>query len=212
LNTYWLYALGFLGQAMFGARLIIQWWLSEKRGHVVSPLIYWYLSLAGSFIFLVYGIVRKDPVILGGQLISYYIYIRNLQLKGAWARIIAVVRVVLLLSPFAIIGLFAIEGGPEQTLATIDFAQLTHPLMLVGAVGQLALNLRFVYQWYYSEKNKTSALPFGFWFISTWASVLVIVYALFHPIYSIEPVLLISQCMGIVPYARNMYLSKRGRS
>jgi lipid-A-disaccharide synthase-like uncharacterized protein len=58
----------------------------------VSPALYWQVSLAGSFIVLVYGVLRKDPVIILGQILSYYIYIRNLQLKQRWTSIYTPVR------------------------------------------------------------------------------------------------------------------------
>lgn len=66
---------------LFGIRIVIQWWIAEKRRESVSPSLFWKFSLAGSAIFLVYGILRTDIVIIVGQIISYVIYIRNLQLK-----------------------------------------------------------------------------------------------------------------------------------
>jgi lipid-A-disaccharide synthase-like uncharacterized protein len=192
---------------LFGCRLIIQWWQSEKSKSVVSPKIYWQLSLAGSFLFLWYGLMRSDIVIIVGQALSYFIYIRNLQLKNAWKQFSLQFRIVICCLPFVSLlwSMFFLENTGMISINFLD------PLMIVGAIGQLALNLRFVYQWYYSEKYKTSLLPFGFWSISTWASVLVIIYSLFHPVYQIEPVLLVSQTMGIVVYIRNMILSRRFR-
>ena len=202
-NTTAIIALGFLGQALFGARLIVQIFLSEKHRRVVSPVVFWQLSLAGSLLFLIYGIVRNDWVIISGQFLSYFIYVRNLQLKGAWHRFPVFIRGCLLLTPVvAVSSLFylpATHGGEVF---------LWHPMILIGTIGQLALNLRFVYQWYYSEKHKTSILPVGFWHISVWASVLVIVYSLFHPVLEFEPVLLVSQSMGIVVYIRNLFIYK----
>jgi lipid-A-disaccharide synthase-like uncharacterized protein len=205
-ETLQIYLLGFVAQMLFGCRLIIQWWQSEKSRSVVSPRIYWQLSLAGSFLFLWYGLIRADIVIIVGQALSYFIYIRNLQLKNAWKQFPLPIRILIFSLPFLSLGgamLFFENTGTINNLHFMD------PLMIVGAIGQLALNLRFVYQWHYSEKHKTSLLPFGFWSISTWASVLVIIYSLFHPVYQIEPVLLVSQTMGIVVYIRNMILSRQ---
>lgn len=200
-----IYLLGFLAQSLFGARLVIQWWLSEKSKAVVSPKLFWYLSLGGSFLFLCYGVLRADLIIVFGQIISYYIYIRNLQLKGAWHPTPQILRIGLLFLPglpFMLLG----HTAPGSFTTLDDFS---HPIFVLGAIGQLGLNLRFVYQWYYSEKSNSSVLPYGFWAISTWASVLVIIYSLFHPVYDVEPVLLVSQTMGIVPYIRNMMLSRK---
>ncbi|QLH33448.1 MAG: lipid-A-disaccharide synthase N-terminal domain-containing protein [Cyclobacteriaceae bacterium] len=77
--------------------------------------------------------------------------------------------------------------------------------LLVGAVGQVFLNLRFLYQWYYSEKQKQSILPTGFWWLSISGGVLVIIYS----IYRRDPVLLLAQGMAIVPYTRNLILSTK---
>ena len=84
----------------------------------------------------------------------------------------------------------------------IEKNDLSHPLLILGAIGQLMLNFRFLYQWYYSEKHHSSLLPLGFWVMSTVGSIAVIAYASFR----IDPVLLVSQTMGLVPYVRNIFL------
>lgn len=204
-----IYLLGFAAQSLFGSRLIIQWWQSEKNGAVVSPTVFWYLSLGGSLLFLTYGLIRVDPVVILGQFISYFIYIRNLQLKNAWSLFSPIIRAIILILPAVAIVGFVFSDRLSAT--SFSSQSMIHPIMIIGTVGQLALNFRFLYQWYYSEKFKTSVLPFGFWSISSWASVLVIVYSLFHPVHQLEPVLLISQSLGIVVYIRNMMLSRQGK-
>jgi lipid-A-disaccharide synthase-like uncharacterized protein len=184
---------------------VLQWWSSEKTGKVTSPVLFWYLSLGGSFLFLSYGLLRSDPVIIIGQTLSYYIYIRNLQLKKVWHNIIGILRYIIVVTPLVLI---------PVVLSYSDFRvdpgfTFVDPMVAAGTIGQLGLNFRFVYQWYYSEKHKTSLLPGGFWSISVSASILVIVYSIFHPSKVIEPVLLISQSMGIFIYIRNMILLKR---
>jgi lipid-A-disaccharide synthase-like uncharacterized protein len=75
--TYWL-VVGFIGQALFGMRFIIQWIISEKRGESVIPLPFWYFSIGGSIILLSYAIHKQDPVFILGQSLGSIIYIRNL--------------------------------------------------------------------------------------------------------------------------------------
>ena len=70
-----IYALGFLAQICFSARLLIQWIISEKEKQVVSPTLFWLLSLLGSYLLFFYGWLRNDFAIILGQLISYYIYL-----------------------------------------------------------------------------------------------------------------------------------------
>ena len=75
--TQWV-IIGFIGQALFGARFIIQWIVSEKRGESTIPLAFWYCSIGGSIILLTYAIHREDPVFIVGQSLGSIIYIRNL--------------------------------------------------------------------------------------------------------------------------------------
>jgi lipid-A-disaccharide synthase-like uncharacterized protein len=207
INSYWIYGFGFFGQGLFGARLVAQLYLSEKAGRVVSPTVFWIFSIAASFFFLIYGLLRGDLVIIIGQFISFYIYLRNLHLKKYWHTLTKSLKTVLLFTPMLVIACWW-KYSNGQTVLCSNLA-FSHPIMVIGAVGQLALNFRFVYQWWYSEKHGTSILPVGFWHISTWASVLVLVYAAFHPIHQFEPVLLVSQGFGIAVYIRNVILSQR---
>lgn len=204
LEKYWIYGLGFFAQSLFGGRLIIQLFYSEKEGKVVSPTIFWQLSLLASFLFLIYGILRNDLVIILGQTLSYFIYIRNLQLKNDWKRLPLFMRIGLLALPFLAIGWITL-GGNQSIDTLFSKNDFSNPIILIGAVGQLMLNLRFVYQWYYSEKHKTSILPLGFWIISTVASILVLTYAS----YRLDPVLLVAQGMGIFVYIRNIFIHRK---
>ncbi len=79
LDALWL-TVGLLGQLMFTARFLVQWWASEKAGRSVVPLAFWYFSILGSLIVLAYGIHKLDPVIIIGQLPGTVIYARNLWL------------------------------------------------------------------------------------------------------------------------------------
>jgi lipid-A-disaccharide synthase-like uncharacterized protein len=71
---------GFLGQLVFGGRFLLQWIASEmkKRSHV--PVVFWYLSLLGSMILLVYSVHRAEPIFILGFSLNAFIYIRNLHL------------------------------------------------------------------------------------------------------------------------------------
>jgi len=71
---------GFIGQALFASRFIVQWIYSEKIGESKIPLIFWYLSIFGGIMLLIYAISRKDPVIITGQAFGIIVYLRNLVL------------------------------------------------------------------------------------------------------------------------------------
>jgi lipid-A-disaccharide synthase-like uncharacterized protein len=78
----WWVALGLLGQLLFGCRFVIQWVVSERKGRSVIPVPFWYLSLGGSAILLVYSIHIADPVFILANVLNSFIYIRNLMLIG----------------------------------------------------------------------------------------------------------------------------------
>lgn len=75
----WLY-LGFIGQGLFGARFLVQWLSSERKGRSVVPTVFWYFSIAGSAVLLTYAIHKSDPVFIAGEALSLVIFSRNLQL------------------------------------------------------------------------------------------------------------------------------------
>jgi lipid-A-disaccharide synthase-like uncharacterized protein len=77
--TTWL-VIGFLGQAVFTARFLVQWLASERERDSIVPVAFWWLSLAGGIILLSYALHRRDPVIIVGQGMGLFIYARNLML------------------------------------------------------------------------------------------------------------------------------------
>ena len=72
--------IGLAGQAAFFSRFLVQWVASERRGASVVPKSFWYLSLLGSLVLLVYSIHRKEPIIALGYLPNSVVYLRNLAL------------------------------------------------------------------------------------------------------------------------------------
>jgi lipid-A-disaccharide synthase-like uncharacterized protein len=75
----WL-TVGFLGQAFFTARLLVQWLASERKRKSIVPVAFWWLSLLGGLALLSYAIFRRDPVIITGQAMGLFVYVRNLML------------------------------------------------------------------------------------------------------------------------------------
>ena len=88
--------IGFLGQACFSARFIVQWLASERRKKSFIPVAFWYFSVAGGAILLCYALYRRDPVFILGQATGLVIYFRNLsfirqqdvRLKGSCRKIV----------------------------------------------------------------------------------------------------------------------------
>jgi lipid-A-disaccharide synthase-like uncharacterized protein len=73
-------ALGLIGQGAFSLRFILQWISSEKEKRSVVPISFWYMSVIGSLLLLIYACLRKDPVFILGQSCGFVIYIRNIYL------------------------------------------------------------------------------------------------------------------------------------
>jgi lipid-A-disaccharide synthase-like uncharacterized protein len=78
-DPLWL-TIGFVGQALFSMRFIVQWIKSERMKRSVVPLAFWYFSLAGGAALFVYALHRNDPVFILGQGLGIFIYLRNLWL------------------------------------------------------------------------------------------------------------------------------------
>ncbi len=78
-QTAWI-SVGFIGQALFGARFLVQWLSSEAQGRSVVPKAFWYLSVAGGVVLLSYAIHREDPVFIVGEFVTLLIFLRNVQL------------------------------------------------------------------------------------------------------------------------------------
>ncbi len=201
MNSYLIFGLGFAAQILFFTRTIAQWFKSEKEGEVISPVIYWQISLLGSFLMIVYGIFRNDFAIVLGQFIVYFIYIRNLQLKNAWKTMPLIAEGIAIFLPFIIVSwlMFGEEHNFQSILKNEDVSTL---LLLWGSAGQIIFTFRFIYQWIYSENKKDSVLPLGFWIISTVGSLMIFAYS----IYRVDPVLFVSHSLGLFIYVRNIFL------
>lgn len=205
MDEQYINAVGFIAQGLFSARLLVQWIKSERAGRVLSPTLFWQLSLAASFLLIVYGILAQDLTVILGQAISYFIYIRNLRLKRAWRFIPFYFKAFTLIFPaLAILWLiFATQYNWAQIVDQNPFSMV----LVWGGIGQAIFTLRFVYQWYHSEKKKKSVLPGGFWLISITGAVIICSYALYKELYPI----IIGQAFGLVIYIRNFRIHLQNR-
>ncbi|MCB1782805.1 MAG: lipid-A-disaccharide synthase N-terminal domain-containing protein [Alphaproteobacteria bacterium] len=73
----WIF-IGFFGQGLFFMRFLVQWIASEKVKKSVVPDMFWYFSIGGALVLLVYSIHRQDPVFITGQAMGLIIYFRNI--------------------------------------------------------------------------------------------------------------------------------------
>lgn len=201
MNNWALLGIGFTAQGLFSARFLIQLVKSEKEGEVMSPVIFWQLSLIASFLLLVYGTFRQDPVIVGGQLVGYFIYIRNLQLQKAWKLFPAFLRYIFVLLPFVFWG-YLVWYVHYDSYSLVHNPEISGMLLTWGTLGQVIFSARFVIQWLDSERAKQSRFPVGFWYLSLVGAVLIASYAVLRK----DAILFIGQAFGIVVYGRNLAL------
>ena len=204
MNDYFIYSIGLTAQLLFSLRLLIQWLFSEKENKVVAPTFFWIVSLIASILFFMYGYLRNDFAIMLGQFITYYIYIRNLQLQNQWNRLQKGIQIVFINFPLIVLLITFLRGE-------FDFSQLFNQdfipiwLLALGIVSQLIFTLRFIFQWIISEKNKLSQLPSIFWILSTVGSVIILIYSIFRK----DPILFIGHTFGIIIYCRNLMILKK---
>lgn len=204
MSDWIIYCIGFLAQLLFSSRLVVQWLTSEKQKRVITPTLFWTLSLIASFLLFIYGYLRNDFAIMLGQGLTYFIYIRNLQLQNQWQRYPVIVRYILLFMP-AFITVFYFNNNTIDVQLLFKNESIPLWLLILGIVSQTVFTLRFVFQWLYSEKHKTSSLPFGFWALSLIGSLLILAYAIFRK----DPVLLVGHLLGATIYIRNLILLKK---
>ncbi|MFD1292681.1 lipid-A-disaccharide synthase N-terminal domain-containing protein [Lutibacter holmesii] len=204
MSSWLIYSVGFFAQLLFSGRLILQWIISEKNKKVLTPSLFWKLSLIASFLLFVYGYLREDFAIMMGQALTYFIYIRNLQLQGEWQKAPKLLRLFLWIFPILLV-IYSYNNNSYDLDKLFRNDAIPLELLIWGSVAQLIFTLRFIYQWIYSEKNKESTLPFGFWMLSLTGSIMILIYA----VYRKDPVLLAGHIMGSVIYFRNILLLKK---
>ena len=78
LKLDWWAWVGIVAQLLFTARFVVQWIASERAGKSVIPMAFWWFSITGGTLLLVYALYRKDPVFILGQALGLGIYMRNI--------------------------------------------------------------------------------------------------------------------------------------
>ncbi|MFN0131867.1 MAG: lipid-A-disaccharide synthase N-terminal domain-containing protein [Phycisphaerales bacterium] len=78
-NVVWV-GIGLGGQVAFSGRMLLQWFISERRRESVITESFWWFSLFGALALFSYFVWRQDPVGILGQASGIVIYARNLRL------------------------------------------------------------------------------------------------------------------------------------
>ncbi len=169
--------LGALGQALFTARMVVQWWYSRKAGKSVAPPLFWWLSLVGSLFSLFYALFLRDPVFALAPASNLFFYARNLLLSSPGRRGL----------PPRLLVFFGVLFG--SVLAVTVWANYHRPDLVaevpsfwlaVGLVGSTLWVARFLLQWILSERKGESHLPLRFWLVSLGGAALLLAYSVFR--------------------------------
>jgi lipid-A-disaccharide synthase-like uncharacterized protein len=206
MSSWIVISIGAIAQILFSSRLILQWLLSEKHKKILTPVLFWELSLLASFLLFVYGYLRDDFAIMLGQVITYYIYIRNIQLQDQWKKFPKLLQWFIYIFPVIIL-IYGYNNGVYDRQKLFHNQNIPVWLFGLGIISQMLFTFRFVYQWLYSERKKESHLPLGFWVISLSGSFLILVYAVFRK----DPVLLAGQLTGFIVYLRSIIIIKKNK-
>ena len=203
-SPVWVYLLGLAGMGIYGSRILIQWYVSEKSHQVESPGIYWVLASIGAVVLYIYGWLRKDFSIIFGESVGYYIYMWNISVMGLYRKVPRFVFVLQALFPVLILALIIRDF---QTFSTtfLHNADVPLNLLLFGVASQLVYEARSVYQLVYSYRRKASFLPLGHWVLAVAGSAMIITYGLIRH----DWVLVIGQ-FSIFFSIRNLMLSLSG--
>jgi len=201
MSNWIIYSIGFIAQILFSSRLVVQWITSEREKKVITPTLFWSLSLLASFLLFIYGYLREDFAIMLGQGLTYFIYIRNLQLKGEWTKFPRLFRYILFIVPI-LIGVYYFNNNVIDRDVLFKNENIPLWLLVLGIISQVVFTFRFIYQWIYSEYKKESILPLGFWILSLSGSLLILTYAIFRK----DPVLFLGHGLGLIIYSRNIFL------
>jgi len=189
---------GLAGQAVFTARFLYQWFVSERRHESVVPVGFWWLSLAGSVLLALYAGAKGYPVFLLGSVVNGFLYTRNLILVYSGPERAARKRVLVPIA-LALTGFVLYAAWPEKDPG------VPAPWLALGFAGAFLWSGRFVIQWFASERAGRSVMPRSFWYAGLLGSAFLLAYS----VYRREPVFILGFLFPPIPYVRNLVLIYR---
>lgn len=189
---------GWLGNACFFGRFLLQWLHVERLRERSAPRLFWVLSLSGSVLLSLYAANRGVWVLLVGFAVNGAIYARNLRLGGASVESRLPRRTAIgfaVTSATALVAAGVVSGtrGPGESWEWLALV----------VTGQALWSSRFVVQWWYSERSGESHFPPAFWALSLTGNALLLAYA----IHLVDPVFIAGLALGPIVQIRNLFLT-----
>jgi lipid-A-disaccharide synthase-like uncharacterized protein len=193
----WMEAIGWLGNACYFSRFLVQWLLSERAGRSVAPRAFWWLSVGGAILLGSYAVVLGDLPLSLGYGLTLIIYLRNVSIAylGPKAGQLSQ-RPALLLA--------GLSGLAFLALALKSLADGTADALWSGIafLGQSLFGSRFVVQWYASEQSGDAHFPASFWWLSLSGNLLLLAYVCERG----DPIFIAGFLPGPLVQARNLWL------
>ena len=200
-DAVWVKALGWIGQAFFSGRVLVQWIASERARRPVAPQIFWWLSSAGAVLMSAYSVLRGEVVMLPAYVVTLGIYMRNLWLihrpgsrKESSPMLIVVLGLLFAVGPYAM-GLIDTRGRAIPEL----------PWLALAIAGEALWIGRFMVQWHHAERHGKSDFPAAFWWITIVGSGALLAYSLHRG----DHVFIFGFVTSWVAPARNLMLHHR---
>ena len=212
-GTFWM-LLGIVGGLIFYGRFYVQWIASEMKGRSVMPVIFWYMSSAGSLMLLAFAVVTQSPVGALGQSLNTGIYSRNLihiwrergRLTPTLYWVVHISVALILVVAIGLVGLTWLREYRITQDAPRDHVIQTWFWLGVGLAGQALFAGRFIVQWVATEMQRKSVIPKAFWHLSTAAALLQMACFFQRQ----EWVFAIGMLATVFIYVRNLYLIRKG--
>lgn len=193
----WLTILGWAGNCSYFARFYVQWWKSEKAGKSVAPPSFWWFSAVGAACLGSYAFLQADSPLFVGYAITFVIYVRNVTITRFGERAGKLGTL-----PTLVLGLVASLLLLRFGAMPADAGSISRPWLVTAFVGQAFFSLRFVIQWYATERTGTAHFPRSFWWFSLIGNVLLLAYAIKRG----DPIFIAAFAPGPLVQVRNLML------
>lgn len=209
----WLYPLGFLAAALFGARFLIQWLLSELKQESVVPKVFWIISILGNLLLCLHALIQVQYHVCSISFCNGVIAWRNLNLMQPQDKQYSLRTVIFIMlaglslttcafylqNSFYNTSWFRIPLQNWSFLSSDTETSLWHG---IGFVGIFLFSSRFWIQWWQAERQHRSYLHPLFW----WTSLIGGLMSLIYFVKIGDAANYIGPLFGMVPYVRNLML------
>lgn len=195
-----LYPLGFIAQAAFALRFLIQWRIAEHKKQSVTPKIFWHISLVGNVLLFVHSLIQLQLPMSIIQSQNMVLSWRNINLLGPQNQQVRFATVIVMLGAIALgtTLFFLLQGVPH-------FQEFPVTIHLFGSIGMLLFAMRFWVQWWEAEKRQKSHLNKSFWQMSFVGALLSGMYFFIIR----DWVNCIGPALSLIPYSRNLYFLRK---